>query len=84
MDTKHSKKISLLYRGPIDDGDSQFREALAYAHQRILFAGEANERFGRNLGQRNGAASGKRMLRGDRHADALVKQLFISQVAHSN
>jgi hypothetical protein len=33
MDTKHAKKISLLHRGPIDDGDAQFREALAYAHQ---------------------------------------------------
>ena len=43
--------------------------------------GEANQRFGRNLGKRNGSAAGKRMLRGDRHANPIVKQLFISQVA---
>jgi len=30
---------------------------------RVIFAGEANQRFGCNLGNRNGAASGKRMLR---------------------
>jgi hypothetical protein len=47
---------------------------------RIIFAGEANQRFGRYLGNRNGAASGKRMLRSDRHANAFVKQLLISQV----
>ena len=51
---------------------------------RIIFAGEANQRFGRNLGNRNGAASGKRMLRGDRHANAFVKQFLISQVAAAN
>lgn len=42
---------------------------------RIIFAGEANQRFGRNLSNRNGAASGKRMLRGHRHANAFMKQL---------
>jgi len=48
---------------------------------RIVFAGQANQQFGRNLDERNAAPSGKRMLRSDRHANALVKQLFISQVA---
>src|SRR5712671_2824337 len=43
---------------------------------RIVFAGEANQGFGSNLAQRNGAASGKRMLRSDRHADALAEQLL--------
>src|SRR3954451_3779607 len=44
---------------------------------RIVFAGEANQWFGRDLAQRNGAASGcKRMLRRDRHANALAKQLL--------
>src|SRR4029077_9739026 len=49
---------------------------------RIVFAGEANYWFSRNLGNWNGAAPGKRMLRSDRHANAFVKQLFVSQVAH--
>ena len=48
---------------------------------RIVFAGQANQWFGRDLDERNAAPSGKRMLRGDRHANTLVKQLFISQVA---
>ncbi len=47
---------------------------------RIIFAGKANQRFGRNLGKRNGAASGKRMLQGHRHANAFVKQLLIAHV----
>src|ERR1700737_1252593 len=47
---------------------------------RIIFAGEANQRFGRNLGNRNGAASGERLLRGDRHTNAFVKQFLISHV----
>ena len=47
---------------------------------RIIFAGEANQRFGRNFGNRNGAASGKRMLQGDDHANAFVKQLLIAHV----
>src|SRR5438034_5545420 len=51
---------------------------------RIIFAGEANQRFGGNLGNRNGAASGKRMLRGHRHANAFVKQLLIAQVVQRN
>jgi len=40
---------------------------------RIVFTGEADQRFGCNLGKPNRAASGKRMLRGDRHANAFVK-----------
>src|SRR5258705_6248989 len=48
---------------------------------RIIFPSEANQRFGRGLHERNAAPSGKRMLRSDRHANALAKQLFISQVA---
>src|SRR4029077_16643957 len=47
---------------------------------RIIFAGQANQRFGRNFGNRNGAASSKRMLRSDRHANAFLKQFLISQV----
>src|SRR6266536_3251569 len=47
---------------------------------RIIFAGEANQWFGRNFGNRNGAALSKRMLRGDDHANADAKQLLISQV----
>src|SRR6478735_10171951 len=39
----------------------------------IIFAGEPNQRFGRNLGDRNGAALGERMLRGHGHANAFVK-----------
>ena len=31
MKTKQAKEILLLYRGPIDDGDPQFGEALEYA-----------------------------------------------------
>jgi hypothetical protein len=48
---------------------------------RIVFMVEADQWFGRNLGNRNGAAPGERMLRGDGHTNAFVKQLFISQVA---
>jgi len=48
---------------------------------RIIFVGEADQRFGRDLANRDGAASGKRMLRGNRHTNAFVKQLFISQAA---
>src|SRR6476620_5277357 len=40
---------------------------------RIIFAGEANQRFGRGLDERNAAPSGKWMLRSDRHANALAK-----------
>src|SRR6266436_4847158 len=47
---------------------------------RIIFAGEANQRFGRNFGNRNGAASSKRMLRSHRHANTFVKQLLTSHV----
>ena len=47
---------------------------------RIIFAGKANQRFGRNFGNRNGAASSKRMLRSHRHADAFLKQFLISHV----
>src|SRR5882757_9994441 len=43
---------------------------------RIVFAGEANQWFGGDLAQRNGAASGKRMPRRNRHANALAKQLL--------
>src|SRR5690348_18248135 len=31
MNTEEAKERLLLYRGPIDDADPQFREALAYA-----------------------------------------------------
>jgi hypothetical protein len=47
---------------------------------RIVFVGEADQRFDHNLGNRNGAASGKRMLRSHCHANAFVKQLLISHV----
>ena len=47
---------------------------------RIIFAGEANQRFGRDLGNRNGAASGKGMLQCHRHANAFVKQFLIAHV----
>src|ERR1700751_3335918 len=47
---------------------------------RIIFPGEANQWFGRNLANRNGATSGKRMLRSDRHGNAFLKQLLISHV----
>ena len=50
----------------------------------IILSGEANQRFGRNLGNRNGAASGKRMLQGHRHANAFVKQLLIAHVVQRN
>src|SRR4029077_5572244 len=40
---------------------------------RIIFAGEANQQFSRGLDERNAAPSGKRMLRSDRHANALAK-----------
>ena len=40
---------------------------------RIVFSGQANQRFGRYLDNRNGAAPGKPMLRGDHHANAFVK-----------
>src|SRR5262245_19270796 len=40
---------------------------------RIIFAGKTNQRFGRNVGDWNGAASGKRMLRSDRDAKAFLK-----------
>src|SRR5580765_407310 len=40
---------------------------------RIIFAGEANQQFSRGLDERNAAPSGKRMLRRDRHANALAK-----------
>src|SRR6201982_1436950 len=40
---------------------------------RIIFAGKANQRFGRNFGNRNGAASGKRMLLSDRPAKAFLR-----------
>src|SRR6478672_4151144 len=40
---------------------------------RIIFAGEANQQFGRGLDERNAAPSGKPMLRSDRHANALAK-----------
>jgi hypothetical protein len=33
MNTSEAKEKLLLYRGPIDDADPQFREALAYAHR---------------------------------------------------
>ena len=33
MNTREAKEKLLLYRGPIDDADPQFREALAYAHR---------------------------------------------------
>ena len=33
MNTNEAKEKLLLYRGPIDDADPQFREALAYAHR---------------------------------------------------
>ena len=33
MNTSEAKEILLLYRGPIDDGDPQFEEALAHAHR---------------------------------------------------
>ena len=39
----------------------------------IIFAGQADQRFGRNLGKRNGAASSKRMQRSDGHAHAFLK-----------
>ena len=45
---------------------------------RIVFVGEADQRFGHNFGNRNGAASGKRMLRSHCHANAFVKQLLTS------
>jgi len=48
---------------------------------RIIFACKPNQRFGHNFGNRNGAASGKRMLRSDRHANALAKQLLILNIA---
>src|SRR4029077_2064026 len=48
---------------------------------RIIFAGEANQQFGRGLDERNAAPSSKRMLRSDRHANALAKQFLISQVS---
>ena len=47
----------------------------------IVFTGEANQWFGRSLGKRNGPATGKRMLPGDRNSNPIVKQLFISQDA---
>src|SRR4029077_11741388 len=40
---------------------------------RIISAGQTNQRFGRGLDERNAAPSGKRMLRSDRHANALAK-----------
>src|SRR5882672_6992132 len=40
---------------------------------RIIFAGEANQRLGRNFSNRNSAAPGKRMLRSDRHANTFFK-----------
>ncbi len=33
MNTKEAKQTLLLYRGPIDDGDPQFREPLAHAQR---------------------------------------------------
>jgi hypothetical protein len=33
MNTREAKEILLLYRGPIDDADPQFREALAHAQR---------------------------------------------------
>ena len=47
---------------------------------RVIFARQANQRFSRNLGNGNGAASGKRMLRSDRHANAFVKQFLLAHV----
>src|SRR6266487_64536 len=47
---------------------------------RMIFSDQANQRFGRNFSNRNGAAAGKRMLRSDRHANAFVKQFLIAQV----
>src|SRR5258708_36819445 len=48
---------------------------------RMVFAGGANERFGRNFGNRNGAATGKRLVGGDPHASAVVRQLCNAPVA---
>ena len=33
MNTREAKEILLLYRGPVDDADPQFREALRYAQR---------------------------------------------------
>jgi hypothetical protein len=33
MNTREAKEILLLYRGPVDDGDPQFREALTHAQR---------------------------------------------------
>ena len=33
MNTREAKEILLLYRGPVDDADPQFREALAHAQR---------------------------------------------------
>jgi hypothetical protein len=43
--------------------------------------GEANQRFGRKVGKRNGPASSKGMLRGNRNTNPIVKQLFVAQIA---
>jgi len=38
MNTREAKEILLLYRGPVDDADPQFREALAHAQRDLELA----------------------------------------------